>query len=185
MSAKNITWTVANKKGSVDPFNVTGHDLEDAVCNALVHLGWDITPALIKPEPEPESESEPEIHIESASDDLSSKDEFITSSKVIDLAKDHNLELMLSLNGFSTSRYLGHECHGFYSHKSGTGDAVEITADDFLRIYPNSHGNVWRVVQLSKSEPYKKAPQSLPVTIKGFFASCFYLATYSRLFYLG
>ena len=179
MITKNITWNVTNKKGLSDPFNVTATDLEDALCNALIHLGWDITPALI------ESEPEPEIQLESVSDDFPSKDEFLTSSQVIDLAKDHNLELMLSLNSFLTRRFLGHECHGFYSHKSGTGDGVEITADDFLRIYPNSHGNVWHVLRASKAIRSQAPDKSVALKAKGFLASLFYLSTYSRLFYIG
>ena len=146
------------------------------MCDALVKLGWTISPSLIQ--------SEPLLEVtECLSNDFPSKDEFITSSVLLDLAKDHSLELSLSLNGFLTNRFLGAEYNGLYFHKCGNGELSQITAEDFLRIYPDAHGNVWRVDRVITKEPASR--RSLVLKIKGFFANCFYLATYSRIFYLG
>lgn len=174
MNTKNITWNVTSLKGA-DPFDVVAPNLEDAVCDALVKLGWTISPSLVKFEPESESYK--------LSDNCPSQDEFITSSVLLDLAKDHSLELSLSLNGFLTKRFLSLEREGFYSHKFGNGAVHEIYAEDFLRIYPDAHGKVWRVDRVLSKEP--ASCRSLVLKIKGFFANCFYMATYSRIFYLG
>ena len=188
MNSKQITWNVTSLKGA-DPFDVLAPSLEDAVCDALVKLGWTISPGLVKPDPE--SESEDCVHCgrvyddanQSLSDDFPSKDEFITSSALLDLAKDHSLQLLLSFNGFQTTRFLGAEYNGLYFHKCGNGELSQITAEDFLRIYPDALGNVWRVVRVISKRPVPR--RSLVLKIKDFFANCFYLATYSRIFYLG
>ena len=188
MSAKQITWNVTSLKGA-DPFDVVAPNLEDAVCDALVKLGWTISPSLVKAVPE--SESEACVHCgrvyddanQCLSDDCPSKDEFITSSALLDLAKDHSLQLLLSINGFLTTRFLGAEYNGLYFHKCGNGELSQITAEDFLRIYPDSLGKVWRVVRQISKTPMPR--RSLVLKMKDFFANCFYLATYSRIFYLG
>ena len=193
MITKNITWNVTSLKGA-DPFDVVAPNLEEAVCDALVKLGWTISPSLIQSEPESASC----IHCgriyddanQCLSDDCPSKDEFITSSVLLGLAKDHSLELSLSLNGFLTTRFLSAEHEVLYSHKFGNGEVTYISAQDFLRIYPDTLGKVWRVVRLVSKEP--AAHKSLALTIKnltlsfkGILANCFYLATFSRIFYLG
>ena len=188
MNAKQITWNVTSLKGA-DPFDVVAPTLEDAVCDALVKLGWTISPSLVQSQPE--SESEACVHCgriyddanQCLSDDCPSKDEFITSSALLDLAKDHSLQLLLSLNGFFSTRFLSAEHEGFYSHKCGNGELSQITAEDFLKIYPDALGKVWRVVRVIPKTPMPR--RSLALKIKDFFANCFYLATYSRIFYLG
>jgi hypothetical protein len=115
MITKNITWNVPSLKGA-DPFDVVAPNLEEAVCDALVKLGWNISPSLNK-----ESEPEPELEPLKLIDDCPSKDEFITNSALLDFAKVHSLELSLSLNGFQTTRFLGAEYNGLYSHKCRNG----------------------------------------------------------------
>jgi len=179
MNSKQITWNVTSLKGA-DPFDVLAPCLEDAVCDALVKLGWTISPGIVKPD------TDSEIHVDanqSLADDFPAKDEFITSSALLDLAKNHSLELSLSLNGFLTKRFLSLEREGVYSHKFGNGAVHEISAEDFLRIYPDAHGKVWRVDRVISKEPVSR--RSLVLKIKNFFANCFYLATYSWIFYLG
>ena len=195
MNAKQITWNVTSLNGA-DPFDVVAPNLEEAVCDALVKLGWTITPSIVQNEPE--SESEACIHCgrvyddanQCLSDDCPSKDEFINSSTVLDLAKDHSLELSLSLNGFLTKRFLSLEREGVYSHKFGNGAVHKLYAEDFLRIYPDAHGKVWRVDRVLSKEPAVHKSLALSIKgivlkFKGLLASCFYLATYSRIFYLG
>jgi hypothetical protein len=41
MNTKNLTWNVTSLNGA-DPFDVVASNLEDAVCDALVALGWTI-----------------------------------------------------------------------------------------------------------------------------------------------
>ena len=138
MNAKQITWNVTSLKGA-DPFDVVAPNLEDAVCDALVKLGWTISPSLVKSEPE--SEPEACVHCgrvyddadQCLSDDCPSKDEFITSSALLDLAKGHSLELSLSLNGFLTKRFLCLEREGVYSHKFGNGAVHELSSEDLSR----------------------------------------------------
>ena len=84
---------------------------------------------------------------------------------------------------FRLRDFLGAEYNGLYSHKCGNGELSQITAEDFLRIYPDSLGKVWRVVRQISKTPMPR--RSLVLKIKNFFANCFYLATYSRIFYLG
>lgn len=179
MNAKQITWNVTSLKGA-DPFDVVAPNLEEAVCDALVKLGWTISPSLVKPDPDPAIRVDAN---QSLADDFPSKDEFITSSVLLDLAKDHSLQLLLSINGFLTTRFLGAEYNGLYFHKCGNGELSQITAEDFLRIYPDALGKVWRVVREIPKTPMSR--RSLVLKIKDFFANCFYLATYSRIFYLG
>ena len=187
MIAKNVTWNVTSLNGA-EPFDVTGSDLEEAVCTALIALGWTISPSLVKSEPNDEHECPHCGRVyddsdECLSDDCPSKDEFITSQDLLVLAKDQSLELELSLNGFLTRRFLSAEHQGIYSHKGGNGDVSEISAEDFLRIYPVALGKVWRVVRKIPKMPAPHRP--LVDSIKDFFAKCIYLATYSPAFYLG
>jgi len=53
MNTKNLTWNVTSLNGA-DPFDIVAPNLEDAVCDALVALGWTISPGLVKSDPEPE-----------------------------------------------------------------------------------------------------------------------------------
>ncbi len=186
MIAKNVTWNVTSLNGA-ESFDVVGSDLEEAVCVALVALGWTISPSLVKKyEPVHECSDCGRVYDDSdqcLSDDCPAKDEFITSTALLDLAKDQNLELLLSLNGFLTTRFLGAEYQGIYTHKCGNGELSQMTAEDFLRIYPATLGKVWRVVRGIPKEPVPD--KSLALTIKGFIANCIYWATYSPTFYLG
>lgn len=186
MNTKNLTWNVTSLNGA-DPFNVVAPNLEDAVCDALVALGWTISPSPVIAGSEPE----PCRHCgrvyddaeQCLSNDCPSRDEFITSSDILVLVKNQGLELLLSLNGFPTKRFLSAGQEGLFSHTCGNGEVSEISAEDFLGIYPDALGKVWRVVRVVSKKPVSR--KSLALTIKGLLANCFYLGTYTRMFYLG
>jgi hypothetical protein len=157
------------------------------VCDALIALGWTVPPRRVKTNPV--SEAGQFLHGARVYGDAGdtgeclpaacpSKDAFITSADVLVLAKNQSMELLLSLNGFLTKRFLSSEKEGVYFHKVDNGDLVTISAEDFLRIYPDTLGKAWRVVRVV---PEKQTPRrSLVTLIKDFLVSCFCLTVYFR-----
>lgn len=150
MIAKTVTWNVTSLNGA-EPFDVTGSNLEEAVCTALVALGWTISPSLVKSEPNDEYECPHCGRVyddsnECLSDDCPSKDELVTSSDVLALSKSHNLKLEFKFAcNFWSSQSLSSDYDGYYSHQITDGDINRVSTEDFLRIYPDSLGKVWRV----------------------------------------
>jgi hypothetical protein len=90
---------------------------------------------------------------------------------VLFLARNQRLQLSLSLSGFLTTRFLSAESDGFYSHTCGNGEVTKITADDFMRIYPDAMEAVWRVVQVMSIKPVPT--KSFLTSVKSVFASSF------------
>ena len=181
MITKNITWNVTRIKGATHKvatdFDVVAPNLEYAACDALLSLGWDMTPSRnLKMESEPEPDLQPD-----SSDETLVTDSFI-SSEILDLAKDKHLRLLLLLDGgFFTNRSLSREFDGSYLHQGGNGDATQLSAEDFLRIYPDTLGKVWSVVDAS-NKPKLPGVQFNPLSrIKAFFASSFCLLAFSRM----
>ena len=77
-----------------------------------------------------------------------SDDSLLTSTEVLDLARDHNIELSLSLkSGLRATHYLYSEPDGQYFHKDIDGVIREIYPEDFLDTYPDSLGKIWRIDQ--------------------------------------
>lgn len=71
----------------------------------------------------------------------------VTTLELLDLAKDHHLDMSLSLNeGFRTGLYLGAvSALGFHTHRGTDGRYHQILPVELLRFYPNSLGKVWRI----------------------------------------
>jgi hypothetical protein len=76
----------------------------------------------------------------------------LTTLELLDLAKDHHLDMSLSFNGcFRTGLYLGATSTlGLHLHRGTVGRSHRILPVEFLRFYPNSLGKVWRI--------YRKTP---------------------------
>lgn len=160
----NLTWNVTNLKVKDQSFSVNGESLEDAVCNALLSLGWNIT---------------------LGQEIIKSEDEFITSSELLVLAKKQSMELSLCLNGFFTKRFLSKETDGAFSHNIDNGETLKMSREDFLRVYPNELGKVWRITRVENSvKPIVKS-HSLMFKIKKFISKIFSLTAYLPTFYMG
>ena len=71
----------------------------------------------------------------------------LATLELLYLAKDHHLDMSLSLNeGFRTGLYLGAtSALGLHTHKGTDGGFHQIFPVEFLRFYPNSLGKVWRI----------------------------------------
>jgi hypothetical protein len=75
-------------------------------------------------------------------------DSLLTSTEALDLARDHNIELSLSLkSGLRATHFLCSEPDGQYFHKDIDGVIREIYPEDFLDTYPDSLGKIWRIDQ--------------------------------------
>lgn len=82
--------------------------------------------------------------------------DLFTSLEVIDLAKDHNLELSLAFNdSFMTGIFLGAKSGDYHLFRRVDGYS-KIKEHEFLRAYPLSQGDVWRV---DSKTPAKQADQ--------------------------
>jgi hypothetical protein len=71
----------------------------------------------------------------------------LTTLELLDLAKDHHLQVSLALKGsFRTDLYFGAQSAlGLHSHKGFDGLIRHVLPVEILRYYPNSHGKVWRI----------------------------------------
>ena len=84
-------------------------------------------------------------------------DSLLTSTEALDLARDHNIELSLSLkSGLRATHYLYSEPDGQYFHKDIDGVICEIYPEDFLDTYPDSLGKIWRIEQKVSTKPAPK-----------------------------
>jgi len=82
--------------------------------------------------------------------DYPSKTELLTSSEILELAKNHNLKFALLQDGdFRGTHYLhfGYDHIYFYKDCDRDREVTEIRDEDFLYIHPDSLGKVWRVDQ--------------------------------------
>lgn len=68
----------------------------------------------------------------------------LTTLELLDLAKDHHLDMSLSLNGdFLTGLYLSATSTlGLHTHRGTDRSSHRILPVEFLRFYPNSLGKV-------------------------------------------
>lgn len=84
--------------------------------------------------------------------------DLFTSLEVIDLAKDHDLELSLFVNEdlFLTNIFLGAKSGDHHLFRRVDGHSKMIREHEFLRAYPLSQGDVWRV---DSQTPAKQADQ--------------------------
>lgn len=71
----------------------------------------------------------------------------LTTLELLDLAKDHHLDMSLGLNGgFRTGLYLGAtSALGLHTHRGSDGRYHQILPVELLRFYPNSLGKVWHI----------------------------------------
>ena len=71
----------------------------------------------------------------------------LATLELLYLAKDHHLDMSLSLNGdFRTGLYLSATSTlGLHTHRGTEGSSHRILPVEFLRFYPNSLGKVWRI----------------------------------------
>jgi hypothetical protein len=76
----------------------------------------------------------------------------LTTLELLDLAKDHHLDMSLSINGgFRTGLYLvATSTLGLHTYRGSDGRSHQILPVELLRFYPNSLGKVWRI--------YRKTP---------------------------
>jgi hypothetical protein len=87
---------------------------------------------------------------ECLSDDCPSKTALLTSSEILELAKNHNLQFSLLQDGdFRGTHYLhfGYDHIYFYKDRDRDHEVTEIRAEDFLYVHPDSLGKVWRIDQ--------------------------------------
>jgi hypothetical protein len=155
------TW-VAQSDNGCDPFEVIAAGLEDALRDALHAIGWTVSSKQDDPDAGDSDDSSESDEPHVSSDVLletegyvgSNESQLLTSIQILDIAKDHDLELsMFSDNGFRVTHFLGAENKGHYSHEGCDGDTSRITAKDFLRAYPNSLGKIWHVDQKIHNTP--------------------------------
>lgn len=78
----------------------------------------------------------------------------LTTLQLIDLAKDHHLQISLALNGgFRTGLFLGAQSAlGLHSHRGFDGRTHQVMPVELLRYYPNSLGKVWRIDRKSPAK---------------------------------
>ena len=69
----------------------------------------------------------------------------MTSTEVIELAKDHDLKLSLYAAGIRFMHYLSSDQDGQYFHEAMDGIVHQIIPEDFLDTYPDSLGKIWRL----------------------------------------
>lgn len=82
----------------------------------------------------------------------------LTSLEVLDLAKDHDLDLSLFVNEdlFLTNIFLGAKSGDHHLFRRVDGHSKMIKEHEFLSAYPLSQGDVWRV---DSKTPAKQADQ--------------------------
>ena len=73
------------------------------------------------------------------------EDSCLTSTEVIELAKDHDLKLSLYSAGIRFMHYLTSIPGGQYLHATMDGIIRKINPEDFLDTYPDSLGKIWRL----------------------------------------
>lgn len=73
------------------------------------------------------------------------EDSCLTSTEVIELAKDHDLKLSLYSAGIRFMHYLTSIPGGQYLHATMDGITRKINPEDFLDTYPDSLGKIWRL----------------------------------------
>ena len=83
----------------------------------------------------------------------------LTTPELLDLAKDHHLDVSLSTNEvFQSSLYLGAASSlGFHMFRRTDGRSHQILPVDLLRFYPNSLGKVWRVDRKTPAKSLRRA----------------------------
>ncbi|MBS3963757.1 MAG: hypothetical protein KGZ80_04525 [Methylomonas sp.] len=83
----------------------------------------------------------------------------LTTLELLDLAKDHHLDVSLSINGvFQADLYLGATSSlGFHALRRTDGRTHKVLPVDFLRFYPNSLGKVWRVDRKTPAKSLHRA----------------------------
>lgn len=71
----------------------------------------------------------------------------LTTVELLDLAKDHHLDISLASNAdFRKGIFLGAQsARGLHSFKGFEGRNHQVKPVDILRYYPNSLGKVWRI----------------------------------------
>ena len=125
---KESTWQVTSDNGC-DPFEVTASSLNDARRDALHAIGWDVLPKKVN------------------SLVFQTEDSCLTSTEVIELAKDHDLKLSLFSAGIRFIHNLLSDHNGQYFHEAMDGIVHQIIPEDFLDTYPDSLGKIWTVHQ--------------------------------------
>ena len=123
---KEATWKVISDNGC-DPFEVTASSLNDVRRDALHAIGWDVLPKKVN------------------SLAFQTEDSCLTSTEVIELAKDHDLKLSLYAAGIRFMHYLSSDQDGQYFHEAMDGIVHQIIPEDFLDTYPDSLGKIWCV----------------------------------------
>lgn len=101
-----------------------------------------------------------------------SVDDLMISSTVLALAKEFGLKLSFIFSpGLETSQSLALNLSNeeFYSHQIAKGDITDISAQTFLRIYPDSLGKVWRV---DRKDPLVQKQGRVSSNVNNAFAFC-------------